>query len=247
MDTTQTAPEVNTNLYTVSPPQPNCGEACYCDIQRGNLPSCMELDIIEANGNCKMATTLHTFPTDGTPNNPNCDRWGCGSTATLSGQKFHIKADFAQDGTLTVYMDGKANDHYSPFPGSGSNAEVVKTMNSIGAIIESSQWFGWVPAQDSCPRGSRDRLAGSRFTISNVRVTGKVVQGPKPTKCTGPAPTPTPPGPPSPPSPAPSAGCCSWDNKDCQGTGYCNQKDHCEGSCNGKWIYPGAANRTVIV
>jgi len=69
MDTSQTHPEVNTNFYTSSPAQPNCGEACYCDIQKNatGKPSCMEMDIIEANGNCAMATTIHTFATEGNP------------------------------------------------------------------------------------------------------------------------------------------------------------------------------------
>jgi hypothetical protein len=251
MDTTRTQPEVNTNFYTSSPAQPNCGEDCYCDIQKSKIgkPSCMEMDIIEANGNCKMATTIHTFPTDGQPNNPNCDRWGCGSIASLSGKKFHIKAEFAEDGTMTVSMDGVANNHYGPTPSASSNEEVVKTMTSIGAVIESSQWFGWAPAQDSCPTGSKDKLDSSHFAISKVRVMGKVVQGPEPTKCTGPAPTP-PPSPPSPPSPpTPSAGCCSWDNTHCgQTTDYCkSSQDHCEKDCNGKWIHPSAGNQTVVV
>jgi len=242
MDTTEVQPEVNTNFYTSSPDKPNCGEDCYCDIQKSasGKPSCMEMDIIEANGNCKMATTVHTFATDGKPNNQNCDRWGCGSTASLSGKKFHIKAEFAQDGTMTVTMDGVANNKYSPFPSSSSNDEVVKTMSSIGAVIESSQWFGWAPAQDSCPKGSKDKLPNSHFAISNVRVMGTVKQGPEPTKCTGPAPpSPTPPTPPSPPSPpAPSSGCCSWDNVHCGSTtDYCKASQaHCEQDCNGEWI-----------
>jgi len=245
MDTSETKPEVNTNFYTSSPALANCGEACYCDIQKSKSgkASCMELDLVEANGNCKMATTLHTFPTDGQPNNHNCDRWGCGSQATLSGKKFHMKAEFGLDGTTTIYMDGKANNNYGPSPSAESNAVVVKTMNSIGAVIESSQWFGWAPAQDSCPRGSKDQLDSSKMAVSNVRVYGSVKQGPEPTKCSGPAPSPPAPTPPSPPAPtppsppAPSAGCCSWDHTKCgTTTDFCKQKDHCEQDCHGKWI-----------
>jgi len=241
MDTSQTHPEVNTNFYTSSPAQPNCGEACYCDIQKSSTgkPSCMEMDIIEANGNCAMATTIHTFATDGKPNNGDCDRWGCGSGATLSGKKFHIKADFAQDGTLTVSMDGVPNNKYSPFPAGASNGVVVKTMSSIGAVIESSQWFGWAPAQGSCPKGSKDQLPTSKFAVSNVRVMGTVKQGPDPAKCSGPAPAPAP-TPPAPSPPTPSSGCCSWDNAHCGGsTDYCKaSQDHCEKDCSGKWIHP---------
>jgi hypothetical protein len=52
MDTTGVSAEVNTNLYTTSPDKPNCGAACYCDIQKSasGKPSCMELDLIEVRG-----------------------------------------------------------------------------------------------------------------------------------------------------------------------------------------------------
>ena len=53
MDVSRVSPQVNTNLYTSSPSIPNCGSDCYCDIQKSpsGKPSCMELDIIENNGN----------------------------------------------------------------------------------------------------------------------------------------------------------------------------------------------------
>jgi hypothetical protein len=185
MDTSRVNKEVNTNLYITSPPHPNCGQACYCDIQKSasGTPSCMELDLIEANGNCAMATTIHTFATDGKPNNPDCDRWGCGSTANLPGGQFHMKTDFAEDGTVTVYLNSVANDQWNTQPSAASNAMVVSTMKSIGAVIESSQWFGWAPAEDRCPSGDVSGLAGSHFEIKNVKVLGTVVQGPVPTKC----------------------------------------------------------------
>ena len=85
MDVSKVSPEVNTNFYTTSPAEPNCGSECYCDIQRSSSgnPSCMELDLLENNGRCLLATTLHTFATDGQPNNQNCDRWGCQSRLFL--------------------------------------------------------------------------------------------------------------------------------------------------------------------
>lgn len=185
MDTSGVNPGVNTNFYTSSPNRPNCGSSCYCDIQRSfGKPSCMEMDIIEVNGHCAMATTIHTFATDGRPNNPNCDRWGCGSVNTLpNGGKFTIKAMFGEDGTLAVTMNGTPIKGYSPMPSAASNEVVVKTMRSIGAVIESSQWFGWAPAGSQCPGGSGSGLYGSQLKISNVKVRGKVVQGPVPTKC----------------------------------------------------------------
>jgi len=185
MDTSGVQPGVNTNFYTSSPAQANCGEECYCDIQKSSSgkPSCMEMDIIEVNGDCAMATTIHTFAADGTPNNANCDRWGCGSTNKLPASTFTIKAVFGQDGSMTITMDGKPINNYSPFPSSASNSVVIKTMQSIGAVIESSQWFGWAPAQDQCPAGDAGNLANSELKITNVKVQGIVVQGPEPTKC----------------------------------------------------------------
>jgi len=185
MDTSGVADGVNTNFYTSSPDKPNCGVDCYCDIQKSasGKPSCMEMDIIEVNGKCAMATTIHTFATDGRPNNADCDRWGCGSVNKLPSAQFRIKAAFGTDGSLTVTMNGNPINNYSPAPSGSSHEVVVKTMQSIGAVIESSQWFGWAPAQGQCPGGSKDQLPNSNLKISNVRVQGTVVQGPEPTKC----------------------------------------------------------------
>ena len=163
------APEVNTNLYTTSPSQPNCGAACYCDIQKSpqGKPSCMEMDIIENNGKCKMATTIHTYATDGRPNNHDCDRWGCQSSASLpSSAKFHIRAAFDVNGAMTVILNGQPNSNYYPSPSSDSNHVAVQTTQQHGAVIESSQWFGWAPDESSCPRGDSSGLANSFVRIS---------------------------------------------------------------------------------
>merc|ERR1711881_478220 len=82
-------------------------------------------------------------------------------------------------------------------------------MSQYGAVIYSSQWTGWVPG--SC--GGDGNLDASSFSVSNLRITGTVVQGPEPRKCS-PAPTPPTPSPPSPlppkptPSPSPSPSGC---------------------------------------
>jgi len=141
------------------------------------------MDIIEVNGKCAMATTIHTFATDGKPNNADCDRWGCGSINKLPSALFTIRAAFGHDGSLEVTMNGSPINGYSPVPSASSNDVVVKTMQSIGAVIESSQWFGWAPAENQCPAGSDDKLPQSVVKISNVKVQGVVVQGPEPTKC----------------------------------------------------------------
>merc|ERR1711937_808769 len=87
-----------------------------------------------------------------------------------------------------------------------------KSMHeSRGAVLYSSEWTGWVPLDD-CGTNPGD-LYSSSFSISNLVVSGSVVQGPEPHECgapTPPAPTPTPPAPtppaptPTPPAPTPS-------------------------------------------
>ena len=144
----------------------------------------MEMDVIENNGKCAMATTIHTFATDGQPGDQDCDRWGCQVSALLPSAVFHVKASFGADGSLSVSLnDGKKMTDYSPYPSDASNAVVVSTMSSVGAAIESSQWSGWAPPGPSgdCPSGGD--LDSSVVTISNVTVFGDVVQGPEPTAC----------------------------------------------------------------
>ncbi|GMI13817.1 hypothetical protein TrLO_g934 [Triparma laevis f. longispina] len=186
MDVSNTADGVNTNFYTSSPGKENLGASTYCDDQGDGEQGCMEMDIIENNGKCAMQTTVHTFQTDGQPNNGDCDRWGCAASMPLpDSHVFEIKAMFNEDGSMDVFLDGALHTGYSlyPVPSDNSNSVVVSTMNSIGAVIESSQWFGWAPESDSCPSGSSGGLSSSVLKISDVQVFGKVVQGPTPTLC----------------------------------------------------------------
>ena len=178
----------------------------------------MELDILENNGRCLLATTLHTFATDGQPNNRNCDRWGCQTQMRLpQNSTFHVRSEFSKDGDVTVLIDGIPNHNYSPYPSSASQEVVVSTMKSIGAVIESSQWYGWVPGQDQCPTGDSSGLVNSFVAVSNVVVSGTVVQGPTPTTCGSPQPSPTPAPTPTPtptpdqcPSQSPERCDCGW-------------------------------------
>jgi len=191
MDTSNTKEKVNANFYTSSPSQPNCGGSCYCDGSAGAVSKCLEMDIIEANGHCCMASTPHTNQQrnckGGTcgKGSGNCDAGGCQVRRTLpSSGKFHVKAAFATNGFMTVYIDGQPNANYSPMPDSTANAQVVTTMNSVGAVIESSMWTGWVPKTGACVDGSdKAALQSSTFSVSNVTVLGTVVQGSEPTKC----------------------------------------------------------------
>ena len=99
MDVSNAADGVNTNFYTSSPDRENTGSSTYCDDQGDGDQGCMEMDIIENNGKCLMATTVHTFQTDGQPNDSDCDRWGCTAAMALPpSHVFEIKAMFNLDG-----------------------------------------------------------------------------------------------------------------------------------------------------
>jgi len=200
MDTSGAQGGVNNNLYTTSPDRGQLKPINDCDIQGVGKPSCMEMDIIENNGNCMAQSTVHTWPN----HNGDCDRGGCESTARISG-KFHVKAEFSSGGWMTVLLNGKKNENYHPSPSKDSQDYVVKIMKSNGAQIQSSQWVGWVPGAGQCPGGGN--LGASRFTVSNLVVKGSVVQGPEPTRCSVPTPAPSPEPTPAPtpePTPAPS-------------------------------------------
>jgi len=169
-------PAVNTNFYTVSPriDDPSVFDS-YCDIQEGSWESCMELDIVENNGNCKAQTTVHTVPLWG---NPDCDRGGCAVLGNLWSGTFNVVARWAEDGTMTVTMNDQP---YNP-PMTWKAKEILRdTMNTRGALLVSSQWTGWVPCDTCCPGGGN--LGASTFTISDVEVQGRYVHGAEPSEC----------------------------------------------------------------
>lgn len=178
IDTTHAQGGVNNNFYLVSPDPSYFRPTNDCDIQGKGKPSCMEMDIIENNGNCLGQTTWHTWAN----NKGGCDRGGCWGQKKRSGVT-KIRAEFTPDGWMTVYMDGTKIDVVHPTPSAASHKYVHDTMASRGVQIQSSQWVGWVPGASQCPGGGN--LGGSTFSIRNVRVSGTVVQGPPPSKCNG--------------------------------------------------------------
>lgn len=183
---------VNHNVYLASLQQPNCGLSCYCD-WGGGKGGCMELDIIEANGNCSFATTWHTQQVGGT-----CDN--CAASGTM-GNHIHVRAEFSETGVATVTVNGVSmTDQMGPAPNEQDATTVVQQMQTHGVVVESSQWHGWVPG--SCRGGD---LASSSFAVSNLKVMGTIVNGPMPPTC---APS-LPPSPAQPaPPPAPSSAAC---------------------------------------
>ena len=111
----------------------------YCDIQPNGSPQCMELDMMENNGNCYFVTTWHT--STGT-NTGGCDEWGC-SAATPTSGSVTVRAEFSLGGFMQVYHNGEDVSDYSPYPDDSATATIVSTMKSIGAALWSSQWEGW--------------------------------------------------------------------------------------------------------
>jgi len=170
---------VNNNFYTISPDHAYTNYNDYCDGQGPDASSpqgiyCMEMDIYEANGGQNLATTWHNWFN----HNGGCDQGGCGANLDLGG-KFHVKAEFGTDGWMHTYFNGEELNSFNPYPSSAARDNVMQTMESVGVAFASSQWTGWVPG----PGNVDGDLGNSQFSITNVRVSGSVVFGPEPPKC----------------------------------------------------------------
>ena len=177
---------VNQNIYTISPYGIGAGgftQRNYCD---GAKPYgdqwCVEVDWIESNGNCMGQSTLHDVPG---PGDNGCTAWGCTTTYYYNGRtSFHMKITYDANGVWNTYRDGQHISPWSlhPTPSNSDWATLVKYYSERGAVIYSSQWVGWVPV-GNC--GQSGDLNSSHFSIKNLRITGSVVQGPKPRLCSG--------------------------------------------------------------
>lgn len=177
MDTSGAQTGVNTNFYLVFPDPSYFGPYNDCDIQGVGKPTCMEMDIVEMNGNCVGQTTWHTWPNhDG-----GCDQSGCSTKYQRSGTS-HFRAEFAENGWMTVFVDGQQVNGYNPTPSQSSVNYAQQTMSSVGAQIMSSQWQGWVPSGNCGAGGS---LEASTYSINNIVISGSVVQGNPPQLCSG--------------------------------------------------------------
>lgn len=174
MDTSAAQGGVNNNFYTSSPWKGLFPS--YCDIQENDSPQCMEMDIVENNGNCLSQVTWHTWPN----HNGDCDEAGCWGQAYASGSRT-VKAEFSGDGNMVVSINGQVVDVSNPVPSNNAKAYVKQQTEDVGLQFHSSQWVGWVPAENSCPGGGW--VDGSTFSISNLIVSGTVVQGKEPSRC----------------------------------------------------------------
>jgi len=99
-----------------------------------------------------------------------------------------MRISFDIAGVMTVVRNGVTINpgSYSPQVQAYDWSVLANWYRTKGAVIYSSQWVGWVPAP-SC--GTSGDLGSSRFSISNLKITGKVVSGPIPTLCSGFVPT----------------------------------------------------------
>lgn len=217
---------VNNNFYTISPDHAYTNYNDYCDGQGPDASSplgiyCMEMDIYEANGAQNLATTWHNwFNHDG-----GCDQGGCAAEKNLGGS-FHVKAEFGTDGWMHTYFNDEEINAFNPYPSDAARDNVKNTMSSVGVAFASTQWTGWVPG----PGEVEGDLDNSQFSIKNVRVSGSVVFGPEPPKCTGPAPAPAPT-----PNPSPSGGYCCWGNTCDHHSTWCDASESQCKACNGEW------------
>jgi hypothetical protein len=189
-------PGVNANLYAVFPNVSGFQynhSVDYCDGGQNDLPRCAELDFIESNGNCGGATTWHTKPG---PGDDGCTAWGCVTDYHYLDQHgngtaaFHMRIDFEPNGVPIVrrwhsghngVFDELDADSFHPKPNATAYDVIKASHEATGAAIVSTQWEGWVPVSDcgSKPGG----LDNSSFSVSNIKIAGKVVQGPEPTLC----------------------------------------------------------------
>lgn len=214
------------------------------------------MDWIEANGNCGGATTIHTIEGGG---NDGCTAWGCRVSEHYGNSKFHMKIEHDTNGVWTVTRDGEVLSGFDPAPDSRAWDYIKQMHEERGSVIYSSEWVGWVPVDDC---GGGGDLYSSSFSISNLVISGLVVQGPEPHECetpspsppaptptpptptptpSPPAPTPTPPPPPA-PTPTPGEGTCCWGGSSCDAVSDCHvdpycgaSESQCTGNCAGLW------------
>jgi len=173
IDTSGAQGGVNNNFYTSSP-APGLFPS-YCDIQSNDSPVCMEMDIVENNGNCFSQVTWHTWPN----HNGGCDQNGCWGSQYASGYRT-MRAEFNYDGSVIVTIGGNRVYVTNPTPSSSEKAYIAQQTRDVGLQFHSTQWVGWVPGSNCAGGGNLD---GSVFAIKNLVVSGSVVQGNRPTRC----------------------------------------------------------------
>jgi hypothetical protein len=188
LDLSAAVPNVNQNLYTISPNQTFSSSGFdmskYCDGFSSNW--CVEVDWLESNGDCGGISTLHVIPGTG-PNK--CNAWGCSRKYSYDGNPiYHVKVQYGTDGKWSTFRDGieigpMQYNSSTSVPETALEWSILKNAyDTYGAVIYSSQWFGWVPSFSNCTTSSKT-LADSVFKVTNFKITGRVIKGPTPTLC----------------------------------------------------------------
>jgi len=181
IDFSQVHPGVNANIYTISPKfGGSFTQDAYCDGAATGAKWCPEVDWVESNGNCGGQTTLHTVQG---PGSQGCTAWGCAAAYHYGGRStFNMRIEYGPDGTWTTIRDGQVigPSTLSPVPGANDWGVLAAHYANYGAVIYSSQWVGWVPVPDC---GTTGDLNSSTFTVSNLKICGKLTQGPAPRAC----------------------------------------------------------------
>lgn len=176
IDVSKVEPGVNANIYSISPIFPSSGftQKFYCDGQKKDSEWCTEIDWIESNGNCLGASTLHMIQGPGS----GCTAWGCNVHYEYNGKtKFHMKIQYSKEGKITIYRDEQVITEFKPKPTEKEVQNLLEQYSNRGAVIYSSLWKGWVPLQQKCKTDGN--LENSEFKIENLKIYGKLIQGPK--------------------------------------------------------------------
>lgn len=121
---------------------------------------------------------------------PSCYESSCdGGNRTVidSAQPYKVRAEFSQDlgamtvtlsqGSESVVIAGADFQNTAGYPPMGPDFAVMKEyMQSRGMVLESSQWVGWVPMNETCP-SFNPTGDGSTFSVSNLKFKGRLVAG----------------------------------------------------------------------
>jgi len=193
--------------------------------------------MIESNGNCNGASTLHTVSGSGS----GCNSGGCASDYSYGGSaSFNMNVSFSTSGQVTITRNGGGISGFSPSPSSSDFSALASAYSGNGAVIYSSLWTGWVPSFSGCS-SSGGSLGSSSFTISNLQIYGTIKQGPTATLCSGSPPPPQTPAPTSQGSPptTPPPGCSfpyNYAGHQCQGlsSGGTTTQSGCASACCAK-------------
>lgn len=87
-----------------------------------------------------------------------------------------VKVTFSQR-NASVVLEGNDFKNDAAWPPMGTDKAVFReAMQTRGMVIESSQWVGWVPLNETCP-SFNPTGEGSIFSIKKLKLKGRLVAG----------------------------------------------------------------------